>query len=220
MPLPCSPGCHLPGPWKVSLRDSLGRSVGLVCPLGRCLLCCPIRTLTSSRWSPRELTPKPVILVLPAQVDYPIPTVLLHLHPIPRRLLRVRALFGRTRWAAPSFQDKSGLQENAWRWEGSGVPSDKRAGPARRNFQGRGMEPRLCRFSCLASSPRFEALARPQKALGLPQIQLGLPGMIPVPAAPPRVMGAAAASCCLSPGPRAPPAVLNPPLAASLRPYW
>lgn len=174
--------------------------MGLVCPLGRCFLCYPIRTLTLSRWFPREPTPTPVILVLPPHVDYPIPTVLLHLHPIPRRLLRVRA-----------------CQENAWSWEGSGFQSDKRDGPARRNFQGRGMEPRLWRFSCLASSPRFEALARPQKTLGLPQIQLGLPGMILVPACHPRVVGSPSSILLLVPQSESAPCRPEP-AAGSLAP--
>lgn len=117
-------------------------------------------------------------MVLSAQFDHPILSVLLHLHRTPGCLLQVRALFRMTWWAAPSCKDKSGLQENAWSREGSSSQFDKQVGVSWRKCQGRRMEPGLWRFSFPALSPQSEALVQPQRTLGVCQIQLGLPGTL------------------------------------------
>lgn len=132
------------------------------------------------------------------------------LRPIPGRQLQGPSLLG----------DAAGSASGRARGVGRApdFQPDQRDGPAPRELgQGDGAQA-LGRFGSPDACPRSESLAGSQKTLGLPQIQLGLPGTIWERTYHSRTLGASAASCFTSPHPSAPPAAVNPPLTTLLTP--
>lgn len=80
------------------------------------------------------------------------------------------------------------------------------------------MEPGHGRFGSPDACPGSESLGRCQKTLGLPQVQLGLPGTLWELTYHSRILGASAAFFFTTPHRSAPPAATNPPLTAVLTP--
>lgn len=157
-------------------------------------LVCYFRTAIAhnpSLWSPREPPPKPVILLLSAQVNHSTLILLPHLHPIPRHFPQVRALFrmtnksafGRTmgvgRALIPRLVSELELP--------GGTAGERGWSPS-----SGGSAARLCLSG-------LEALALSRRTLGVPQIYFCLPGTRLELAHRPRAIGATATSSSVSP---------------------